>query len=62
MREQDIPRIGVPKREECDYTLRYAMNVDWIRPIMEVPRRAVFSEKVIPIKFEAALDMGVKFR
>ena len=62
MRQANIVRVEISKREECDDALRHAMNVHRIGAIMKVSGSTVLAEEVVPIELEATADGRFELR
>ena len=62
MGQTDIILIEIFEGQQRDDTLCHTVNIDGIGAIVEIFGRTVFPEKVLPVEFEPATDMGFKLR
>jgi len=60
MRERRRVRMPIAQRDQRDDALRRAVNVDRVRPVVKVLRRAVVEKEVRAIERQAATDAMLK--
>ena len=62
MRQCGVSRLEISKRKQCDDTLRHAMDVDRICPVVEISRGAILAKEVRSVELKTTPNGRSEFR